>query len=148
MQASAGARAPCAGLAKSFPPGLTSDVAFDGTTFISAALDDVQRTLGLAFLLVLFVVFLGTARASLIPMLAIPVSLIGTFAAFDALGFTINILTMFALTLAIGLVVDDAIVVVEAVERHIANGLAPLAAAVAAMRQVLVFICLNGRNTK
>jgi len=105
---------------------------------VTAALSDVERTLGLAFLLVLLVVFvfLGKARATLIPMLAIPVSLIGAFAAFNALGFTINILTMFALVLAVGLVVDDAIVVVEAVERHIEDGLGPVAAAEAAMRQV------------
>ncbi len=138
LQASEGARATMAGLAKTFPPGLAYDVIFDTTSFITAALSDVERTLGLAFLLVLLVVFvfLGTARASLIPMLAIPVSLIGAFAAFNALGFTINILTMFALILAIGLVVDDAIVVVEAVERHIEEGRPPVAAAEQAMREV------------
>jgi len=138
LRASQGARATMDALAKTFPVGLTYDVFFDTTTFITAALNDVQRTLGLAFLLVLLVVFvfLGTARASLIPMLAIPVSLIGTFAAFNALGFTINILTMFALVLAIGLVVDDAIVVVEAVERHIEEGRSPVAAAEQAMREV------------
>jgi hydrophobe/amphiphile efflux-1 (HAE1) family protein len=138
LQASQAARATMDALSKTFPVGLTYDVIFDTTTFITAALNDVTRTLGLAFLLVLLVVFvfLGTARASLIPMLAIPVSLIGTFAAFNALGFTINILTMFALILAIGLVVDDAIVVVEAVERHIEEGRSPVAAAEQAMREV------------
>ncbi|HLJ61796.1 MAG TPA: efflux RND transporter permease subunit [bacterium] len=138
LAASQGVRAALAGLSKQFPPELTADIAFDSTLFITAALNDVTRTLGLAVLLVLVVVtvFLGRARATLIPMLAIPVSLIGAFAIFNALGFTVNILTMFALTLAIGLVVDDAIVVVEAVERHIDEGLAPLAAAEAAMRQV------------
>jgi hydrophobe/amphiphile efflux-1 (HAE1) family protein len=138
LKASQGARAVMAGLAKHFPPGLTYDVIFDTTTFVTAALTDVQRTLGLAFVLVLVVVFifLGTVRASLIPMLAIPVSLIGTFAAFNALGFTINIMSMFALVLAIGLVVDDAIVVVEAVERHIEEGRTPVAAAEQAMREV------------
>ncbi|HKX17991.1 MAG TPA: efflux RND transporter permease subunit [bacterium] len=138
LQASQGARAVMAGLAQQLPPGLTYDVIFDTTAFINAALGDVQRTLIEAFLLVLFVVFvfLGTARASLIPMLTVPVSLIGAFAAFGALGFTINILTMFALILAIGLVVDDAIVVVEAVERHIEDGKTPLAAAEQAMREV------------
>jgi multidrug efflux pump len=138
LQTSQGARAVMAGLAKNFPPGLSYDLIFDTSSFITAALGDVQRTLLLAFFLVLLVVFvfLGTARASLIPMLAIPVSLIGTFAAFGALGFTINILTMFALILAIGLVVDDAIVVVEAVERHIEEGSAPVAAAEQAMREV------------
>ncbi len=138
LQASQAARATMAGLAKNFPPGLTYDVIFDTTNFVTAALSDVERTLGLAFLLVLLVVFifLGTVRASLIPMLAIPVSLIGTFAAFGALGFTINIMSMFALILAIGLVVDDAIVVVEAVERHIEDGKTPVAAAEQAMREV------------
>src|SRR5262249_26050269 len=107
LQASEGARVAMAGLAKNFPPGLTYDVIFDTSRFVSAALTDVQRTIVQAFLLVLLVVFifLGTVRASLIPMLAIPVSLIGTFAAFGALGFSINILTMFGLILAIGLVV-------------------------------------------
>jgi len=138
LQASRAVRATMAGLAQSFPPGLTYDIVFDTTLFINAALTEVTRTLGIAFLLVLLVVFvfLGSARATLIPLLAIPVSLIGTFAAFQALGFTINILTMFAMVLAIGLVVDDAIVVVEAVERHIEDGLSPVAAAEAAMRQV------------
>ncbi len=138
LRASQGVRTTMQGLATSFPPGLTYDVVFDTSLFVTSALNDVTRTLGLAFLLVLLVVFvfLGKARATLIPMLAIPVSLIGAFAAFNALGFTINILTMFALVLAIGLVVDDAIVVVEAVERHIDDGLSPVAAAEAAMRQV------------
>ncbi len=138
LAASQGVRAALAGLVKQFPPGLTADVAFDTTLFITEALKEVTQTLGLAVLLVLFVVtlFLGRARATLIPMLAIPVSLIGAMAVFNALGFTINILTMFAMTLAIGLVVDDAIVVVEAVERHIEQGLEPVAAAEAAMRLV------------
>jgi len=138
LQASGAARATMAGLAKTFPPGVAYDVIFDTTSFITAALSDVQRTLLQAFLLVLLVVFvfLGSARASLIPMLTVPVALIGAFAAFGALGFTINILTMFALILAIGLVVDDAIVVVEAVERHIEEGRTPVAAAEQAMREV------------
>ncbi|HEX9246392.1 MAG TPA: efflux RND transporter permease subunit [bacterium] len=138
LQASQAVRATMSGLAQSFPPGLTYDVVFDTSLFVTAALNDVTRTLGLAFLLVLLVifVFLGKARATLIPMLAIPVSLIGAFAAFNALGFTINIMTMFALVLAIGLVVDDAIVVVEAIERQIEDGRSPVDAAEAAMRLV------------
>jgi len=138
LRASQAVQATMAGLAPSFPPGLTYDIIFDTSRYVTTAISDVERTLGLAFLLVLLVVFifLGKARATLIPMLAIPVSLIGAFAAFAALGFTINILTMFALVLAIGLVVDDAIVVVEAVERHIEDGLSPVPAAEAAMRQV------------
>jgi multidrug efflux pump len=138
LRASQAVQATMKNLAQTFPPGLTYDIVFDTSRFVTAALTDVERTLGLAFLLVLLVVFvfLGRARATLIPMLAVPVSLIGAFGAFAALGFSINILTMFALVLAIGLVVDDAIVVVEAVERHIEEGLGPLPAAEAAMRQV------------
>jgi hydrophobe/amphiphile efflux-1 (HAE1) family protein len=138
LKASAAVQTTMRNLAQTFPPGLTYDVVFDTSRFVTTALSDVERTLVLAFLLVLLVVFvfLGRGRATLIPMLAIPVSLIGAFAAFAALGFTINILTMFALVLAIGLVVDDAIVVVEAVERRIEDGLSPVAAAEAAMRQV------------
>ena len=138
LNASHGLHQVMADVAKTFPPGLTYDVAFDSTTFITAALNDVTRTLVLSFCLVLLVVFifLGNARASLIPMAAVPVALIGTFGAFTAMGFTINILTMFAMVLAIGLVVDDAIVVVEAVERQIEGGLAPMAAADAAMKMV------------
>jgi HAE1 family hydrophobic/amphiphilic exporter-1/multidrug efflux pump len=138
LAASQAARRTMAGLAQTFPPGLTYEDAFDTSNFVVAALSDVQRTILQTFLLVLLVVFvfLGTARSSLVPMLAVPVALIGTFAAFGALGFTINILTMFALILAIGLVVDDAIVVVEAVERHIEEGEPPVTAAEHAMREV------------
>jgi len=98
----------------------------------------VMVTLGEAMLLVIFVVyvFLGNWRATLIPLLAVPVSLVGTFAAFVALGFSINLLTLFALVLAIGIVVDDAIVVVEAVEHHIEEGLTPVAATEKAMSEV------------
>jgi hydrophobe/amphiphile efflux-1 (HAE1) family protein len=125
-------------LAKSFPPGVEYRIAVDTTRFVSASIDEVLITLGEAMLLVVFVVylFLGNWRATLIPLLAVPVSLIGTFAAFMAMGFSINLLTLFALVLAIGIVVDDAIVVVEAVEHHISEGLTPLAATQQAMREV------------
>ncbi len=131
-------RARMAELAKSFPEGLTWDVAYDPTAFVSASIHSVIETLLEAALLVVIVVllFLQTWRASIIPLLAVPISIVGTFGALLALGFTINTLTLFGLVLAIGIVVDDAIVVVENVERNIEAGLAPKAAAHQAMREV------------
>ena len=125
-------------LAKSLPPGMKVAVSFDTTKFVTASIEEVMHTLAEAFVLVVIVVFvfLGNWRATLIPMLAVPVSLIGTFAIFGPLGFSINTLTLFALVLAIGLVVDDAIVVVEAVEHHIERGLSPLKATERAMTEV------------
>lgn len=125
-------------LAKSFPPGMEVKVSFDTTLFVTASLEEVMHTLAEAFVLVVLVVFvfLGNWRATFIPMLAVPVSLIGTFALFGVMGFTINTLTLFALVLAIGIVVDDAIVVVEAVEHHIEHGLSPLDATKKAMDEV------------
>jgi len=125
-------------LARSFPPGLAYEVSYDNTLFVTAALEEVLHTFFEALVLVLLVVFifLGNFRATFIPMLAVPVSLIGTFAAFVALGFSINTLTMFGLVLAIGIVVDDAIVVVEAVEHHIEHGLSPVQATEKAMDEV------------
>ncbi len=125
-------------LSAAFPPGMEGKIAFDTTRFVTASIEQVIHTLAEAFLLVLVVVFifLGNWRATLIPMLAVPVSLLGTFAVFGPLGFTINTLTLFALVLAIGIVVDDAIVVVEAVEHHIEHGLAPLEATRKAMAEV------------
>ncbi|HSB79450.1 MAG TPA: efflux RND transporter permease subunit, partial [Candidatus Methylomirabilis sp.] len=121
-----------------FPPGLAYEVSFDNTRFITASLEEVVRTFFEALLLVALVVFLflGTFRATLIPMLAVPVSIVGTFAVFVPLGFSINTLTLFGLVLAIGIVVDDAIVVVEAVEHHIERGLPPFDAARQAMTEV------------
>jgi hydrophobe/amphiphile efflux-1 (HAE1) family protein len=123
---------------KSFPPGLKYEVSYDSTLFVKAALSEVVKTFFEALALVILVVFifLGSFRATLIPSLAVPVSLVGTFGAFVALGFSINTLTMFGLVLAIGTVVDDAIVVVEAVESHISQGLSPLAATEKAMEEV------------
>ncbi|RBP45236.1 HAE1 family hydrophobic/amphiphilic exporter-1/multidrug efflux pump [Roseimicrobium gellanilyticum] len=125
-------------LAESLPPGMKVAVSFDTTKFVTASIEEVLHTLLEAFVLVVVVVFvfLGNWRATLIPMLAVPVSLIGTFAIFGPLGFSINTLTLFALVLAIGLVVDDAIVVVEAVEHHIEKGLSPLQATQRAMTEV------------
>ncbi|HPO14455.1 MAG TPA: multidrug efflux RND transporter permease subunit [Candidatus Hydrogenedentes bacterium] len=125
-------------LSASFPEGLKYDVSMDNTKFITASIEEVLHTLFEAIVLVLIVVFvfLGNFRATFIPMLAVPVSLIGTFAFFVPLGFSINTLTMFGMVLAIGIVVDDAIVVVEAVEHHIARGLTPFQATEKAMSEV------------
>ncbi len=125
--------------AKRFPADMELKYVVDNTKFVKESLDEVVKTFAEALLLVLFIVFLflQSWRATLIPMLAIPVSLIGTMGAFLILGFSINTLTLFAMVLAIGLVVDDAIVVVEAVEHHMRhNGLTPRAATVRAMSEV------------
>lgn len=122
-----------------FPDDIKLVVIQDNTEFITESLEKVAHTFFEALVLVILVVFifLGSWRATLIPILAVPVSLVGTFGAFVALGFTINTLTAFALILAIGLVVDDAIVVVEAVEHHIEeNGLSPKEATYRAMQEV------------
>ena len=121
-----------------FPPGIEYKLAYDSTQFITSSISEVIHTLLLALLLVILVVFLflGSFRATLIPLLAVPVSLVGTFAFFIPLGFTINTLTLFGLVLAIGIVVDDAIVVVEAVEHHLARGLDARAATEKAMQEV------------
>lgn len=125
-------------LSTSFPPDLAYEVVIDNTVFVKASLESVAHTFFEALVLVLIVVFLflQSWRATLIPMLAVPVSLVATFAVFVLLGFTINTLTMFAMVLAIGIVVDDAIVVVEAVEHHIAHGLNARDATLKAMEEV------------
>lgn len=125
-------------LSRLFPEGVKYDVVYDPTVFVRDSITAVVKTLLEAILLVVLVVilFLQTWRASIIPLLAVPVSIIGTFAVLLALGFSINVLTLFGMVLAIGIVVDDAIVVVENVERNIENGLSPLAAAHQAMREV------------
>ncbi len=120
------------------PPGLEYDITFDNTKFITASIDEVKTTFFQALGLVLIVVFvfLGSFRATLIPLIAIPVSLVGTFAAFGVLGFSINMLTLFGIILAIGTVVDDAIVVVESTEVYIAKGLSPTEATQRTMKEV------------
>ncbi|MBH2914776.1 efflux RND transporter permease subunit [Serratia marcescens] len=121
-----------------FPAGLSSRIAYDPTVFVRASLESVVTTLLEAILLVVIVVvvFLRSWRASLIPLLAVPVSLVGTFAIMYLLGFSLNTLSLFGLVLSIGIVVDDAIVVVENVERHIENGKTPQQAARLAMDEV------------
>lgn len=125
--------------AQRFPPGMEYRILTDNTKYIRESLSKVFRTFVEALILVMIIVyiFLQNWRATLIPMLAIPVSLIGTFAAFVLLGFSINTLTLFAMVLAIGLVVDDAIIVVEAVEHHMRHsGLSPKEATIRAMEEV------------
>ncbi|MEO6846045.1 MAG: multidrug efflux RND transporter permease subunit [Chthoniobacterales bacterium] len=125
-------------LSARFPQDMTSVVALDTTLAVTAGMQEIIKTLFEALLLVIVVVFvfLQGWRATLIPLVAVPVSLIGTFAVFPLLGFSINTLSLFGLVLAIGLVVDDAIVVVEAVEQHIEKGLSPRDAAFKAMEEV------------
>ncbi|HEY2588067.1 MAG TPA: efflux RND transporter permease subunit, partial [Tepidisphaeraceae bacterium] len=125
-------------LKESFPPGLEYAIPYDTTVFVRESVRDVVKTLFEALLLVVLVVlvFLQTWRATIIPLLAIPVSLIGTCAVMKALGFSLNNLSLFGLVLAIGIVVDDAIVVVENIERWIERGLSPREAAHKAMDEV------------
>ncbi len=127
-----------ADLSKSFPTGLQYDIVYNPTVFISQSVDAVIHTMLEAVVLVVVVIilFLQTWRASVIPIVAIPVSLIGTFAMLAALGFSLNNLSLFGLVLAIGIVVDDAIVVVENVERNIREGLSPRDAAYKTMEEV------------
>src|SRR6201982_420231 len=121
-----------------FPKDLEYDIALDTTLAVTEGISEIKHTLFEAIILVILVVyiFLQGWRATLIPLLAVPVSLIGTFVVFPALGFSINTLSLFGLVLAIGLVVDDAIVVVEAVEHHIEHGLSPKEATFKAMEEV------------
>jgi HAE1 family hydrophobic/amphiphilic exporter-1 len=133
------AKAELVRLSKNFPPGLKVAVAFDTTTVIGESIRDVLQTLAQAIILVILVIyiFLQDWRSTLIPAITIPVSLVGTFIFVKALGFSINTLTLFGITLATGLVVDDAIVVIENVERHITEGISePHMAASAAMKEV------------
>jgi multidrug efflux pump len=131
-------RAKMAELKKGWPEGIDYNVAYDPTVFVRGSIEAVLHTLIEAILLVVIVVivFLQTWRASIIPLLAVPVSLIGTLGVMHLFGFGLNTLSLFGLVLAIGIVVDDAIVVVENVERNITEGLSPVAATVQAMKEV------------
>src|SRR5205085_628209 len=125
-------------LKKSFPDDLEYSISLDMTPFIQESIDEVVRTLIEAICLVAIVVliFLQNWRSAIIPLVAVPVAIVGTFAAMAAIGFSLNTLTLFGLVLAVGIVVDDAIVVVEAVEHHIEEGMSPRKAAHQAMREV------------
>jgi multidrug efflux pump len=138
LDISAQVRATMNEIAKTMPEGVEYRIAYDPTQFVRASIKSVVHTLLEAIALVVLVVilFLQTWRASIIPLLAVPVSVIGTFAVLHLLGFSINALSLFGLVLAIGIVVDDAIVVVENVERNIEAGLQPLEATYRAMREV------------
>ncbi|WP_338524664.1 efflux RND transporter permease subunit [Pseudomonas batumici] len=131
-------RAKMTELKKDFPEGMDFSIVYDPTIFVRGSIEAVVHTLFEALILVVLVVilFLQTWRASIIPLVAVPVSLIGTFAVMHLFGFSLNALSLFGLVLAIGIVVDDAIVVVENVERNIGLGLSPIEATKRAMREV------------
>lgn len=125
-------------VASDWPSGLQYAVPFDTTAFVEASIREVYSTLAVAVVLVILViyVFLQDWRATIVPVAAIPVSLVGTLAVMQGIGFSLNMLSLFGIVLAIGIVVDDAIVVVENASRHLANGLSPKAAAVQAMQEI------------
>ena len=126
------------GIQALLPQGLNGEIIYDSTEFVHSAISEVIRSLVEALIIVTIVVFLflGSVRSSLIPTVAIPLSLVGTFIVILALGYSINLLTLLALVLAIGLVVDDAIIVVENVSRHLEEGLTPIDAAIKAAREL------------
>src|SRR5579863_5518393 len=138
VDAANGVKKLMAGMKQTFPQDMDYVISLDTTKAVTSGIKEIVETLVIAILLVILVVyiFLQSWRATMIPLLAVPVSLIGTFVFFPAFGFSINTLSLFGLVLAIGLVVDDAIVVVEAVERHIENGLEPKQAAFKAMEEI------------
>lgn len=138
IQISDNVRQSMAELKKSFPQGVDFSIVYDPTVFVRGSIDAVVHTLleAVALVVVVVIVFLQTWRASIIPLLAVPISIVGTFAAMKLFGFSINSLSLFGLVLAIGIVVDDAIVVVENVERNIEAGLRPREATIKAMREV------------
>jgi multidrug efflux pump len=133
-----GVKATFPGIQAQLPQGLTGLVIYDSTDFVNSSIREVATTLVEALVIVMLVIFafLGSPRSVLIPIVAIPLSLVGTLAIMLALGFSINLLTLLALVLAIGLVVDDAIIVVENVNRHLEGGMSPLAASSLAAREL------------
>jgi hydrophobic/amphiphilic exporter-1 (mainly G- bacteria), HAE1 family len=138
VDAAAGVKKLMAQMKQRFPEDMDFEISLDTTLSVTQGIKEIVKTLAIALVLVILVVylFLQSWRATLIPLLAVPVSLIGTFAVFPLFGFSINTLSLFGLVLAIGLVVDDAIVVVEGVERHIEEGLTPKDAALKAMEEL------------
>src|SRR5690606_2776939 len=123
---------------ESLPPGVTAEIANDNAVFIDRSIKAVYHTIGEAIVLVVLVIlfFLRSLRASIIPIVTIPISLIATFTLMYAMGFSVNTLTLLAMVLAIGLVVDDAIVVLENIYRHIEEGMTPVAAAIKGSREI------------
>jgi HAE1 family hydrophobic/amphiphilic exporter-1 len=139
LQVAAEVREAVTNMAKKFPPGMKYDIPFDTTIFVKASVHEVYKTLFEAGILVLIVIlfFLQNFRATLVPTTTVPVTIIGAFFAMLLLGYSINLLTLFALVLAIGIVVDDAIVIVEGVTQHIEQGTTPKEASISAMRELL-----------
>ncbi len=139
LDTAARVRRAMAEMARDFPEGLQYEIPFDTTTFVRESISEVYHTLFEAGLLVLvvIVVFLQDWRATLVPATTVPVTIIGAFAAMAVLGFSINLLTLFAVVLAIGIVVDDAIVVVEGVAQHVERGQTPKAGAIEAMKELM-----------
>lgn len=133
-------------LKKNFPEDVDYSIVYDPTVFVSDSIDSVVHTLfeAIALVVLVVIIFLQTWRASIIPLLAVPVSIVGTFAFMHLFGFSINVLSLFGLILAIGIVVDDAIVVVENVERNIENGHSPREATIIAMKEVTGPIMATG----
>ena len=138
LDVAARVRAALPDLAAQLPTGVTQKLAYDATKFVTSSIKEVIKTLVEALVIVTVVIFLflGSARAVVIPVVAMPLSLIGAFFLMLALGYSINLLTLLALVLAIGLVVDDAIIVVENVDRHLKEGVSPLEAALQAAREL------------
>ncbi len=138
LELSANVRAKMEELKRDFPEGVAYDIVYDPTQFVRESIKSVIHTLleAVALVVIVVIIFLQTWRASIIPLLAVPVSIVGTFAVMIGFGFSINTLSLFGLVLAIGIVVDDAIVVVENVERNIANGLSARDATIQAMKEV------------
>lgn len=139
LQVAQDVRDTVAKMSKQFPPGLTYSIPFDTTIFVEASVHEVYKTLYEAGILVLIVilVFLQNARATLVPATTVPVTIIGTFIGMLLMGYSINLLTLFALILAIGIVVDDAIVIVEGVSQHIERGMPPKEAAIKTMGELI-----------
>jgi multidrug efflux pump len=146
LELSKNVRAKVAELSKNFPEGMEYSIVYDPTVFVKDSIKAVVKTLleAVALVVLVVIVFLQTWRASIIPLLAVPVSIVGTFAFMSLFGYSINVLSLFGLILAIGIVVDDAIVVVENVERNIEKGLTPRDATVAAMKEVTSPIIATG----
>ena len=138
METAAEVRATMARISESFTDGISYKIPYDITDFIEVSIKEVVKTFVEALILVILIIFLFLQnwRATLIPIIAVPVSIVGAFAGMYLLGFSINLLTLFGLVLAIGIVVDDAIIVIENVERHMAKGLTPLDASLVAMKEV------------
>lgn len=138
LEISAGLKAMLPDIQQTLPEGVKVDIAYDSTIFIERSIEEVYWTIGEAVLLVVLVIFafLRSARATVIPLLTIPVSLVGAFALMYAFGFTINTLTLLAMVLAIGLVVDDAIVMLENIYRHVEEGMPPIQAALKGSREI------------